>query len=148
MQTFLPYADFKKSAQVLDYKRLGKQRVEAWQIYMGIEGKSKGWRNHPAVNMWRGCEYQLLKYGLAMCDEWVRRGYKDTMRLRFREALREEKRYSEEFHIIDTQKFPKWFGNTTFHVSHRSNLLRKLPKHYRKCWPKLRQDLPYKWPIK
>jgi len=29
MQTFLPYADFKLSTRVLDYKRLGKQRVEA-----------------------------------------------------------------------------------------------------------------------
>lgn len=32
MQTFLCYPDFNKSAQVLDYRRLGKQRVEAWQI--------------------------------------------------------------------------------------------------------------------
>ena len=32
MQTFLPFPDFKMSAQVLDYKRLGKQRVEALQI--------------------------------------------------------------------------------------------------------------------
>ena len=27
MQTFLPYADFERSARVLDAKRLGKQRV-------------------------------------------------------------------------------------------------------------------------
>jgi hypothetical protein len=33
MQTFLPYEDFTLSAQVLDYRRLGKQRVEALQIY-------------------------------------------------------------------------------------------------------------------
>ena len=33
MQTFLPYSDFIKSAKCLDYRRLGKQRVEAWQIY-------------------------------------------------------------------------------------------------------------------
>lgn len=32
MQTFLPYANFEASAKVLDYKRLGKQRVEAKQI--------------------------------------------------------------------------------------------------------------------
>ena len=32
MQTFLPYPDFVKSAQCLDYRRLGKQRVEAKQI--------------------------------------------------------------------------------------------------------------------
>ena len=32
MQTFLPYANYTKSAQVLDDKRLGKQRVEALLI--------------------------------------------------------------------------------------------------------------------
>ena len=32
MQTFLPYPDFKKSLQTLDYRRLGKQRIEAYQI--------------------------------------------------------------------------------------------------------------------
>ena len=32
MQTFLPYPDMIKSAKALDYKRLGKQRVEAKQI--------------------------------------------------------------------------------------------------------------------
>ena len=28
MQTFLPYKDFGKTAKCLDYRRLGKQRVE------------------------------------------------------------------------------------------------------------------------
>lgn len=37
MNTFLPYADFQKSAQCLDNKRLGKQRVEAWQIYLTLK---------------------------------------------------------------------------------------------------------------
>jgi hypothetical protein len=32
MQTFMPYSDFEKTARCLDNKRLGKQRVEAWQI--------------------------------------------------------------------------------------------------------------------
>jgi hypothetical protein len=56
MQTFLPYKDFKKSAKVLDNKRLGKQRVEAFQILNILLGrtKTKGWRNHPAVLMWKG----------------------------------------------------------------------------------------------
>ena len=51
MQTFLPYADFKKSAQCLDYKRLGKQRVEAFQVYKIVSGQrtTGGWINHPIV---------------------------------------------------------------------------------------------------
>ena len=42
MQTFLPYPSFDASAKVLDYRRLGKQRVEAYQILNTITGKSAG----------------------------------------------------------------------------------------------------------
>ena len=38
MQTFLPYADFERSARVLDAKRLGKQRVE---VYPGGPGTDR-----------------------------------------------------------------------------------------------------------
>jgi hypothetical protein len=33
VNTFLPYASFEASARALDFRRLGKQRVEAWQIW-------------------------------------------------------------------------------------------------------------------
>ena len=36
MQTFLPYPDFRESLESLDYKRLGKQRVEALQLVKSI----------------------------------------------------------------------------------------------------------------
>ena len=39
VNTFLPYPDFVKSAKALDYKRLGKQRVEAWQILRALRGE-------------------------------------------------------------------------------------------------------------
>ena len=32
MQTFLPYSSFTESAKILDWRRLGKQRVEGMQI--------------------------------------------------------------------------------------------------------------------
>ena len=41
MQIFLPYKSFKKSAEVLDYQRLGKQRVEALQSINIIEGNQR-----------------------------------------------------------------------------------------------------------
>ena len=60
MQTFLPHESFEKSAQVLDWRRLGKQRVEGMQIINAITGKTrkdgkpyKGWINHPCSVMWR-----------------------------------------------------------------------------------------------
>lgn len=139
MQTFLPYPDFNLSATVLDYRRLGKQRVEAWQILNTLRGasKGKGWINHPAVKMWRGHEQALVQYGIAMCKEWINRGYKDTMLERFM-SLR-----SDTSEIV----LPKWHGNEEFHRSHRSNLLRKKPDFYRVHWPKENDNLQYVWPI-
>ena len=64
MLTFLPYADFGLSARCLDRKRLGRQRVECLQILRTLRGVSTGWRNHPAVKMWQGCENTLALYGL------------------------------------------------------------------------------------
>jgi hypothetical protein len=49
VQTFLPYADFRRSAEVLDPKRLGKQRVECLQVLRGLTVPTYGWRHHPAV---------------------------------------------------------------------------------------------------
>jgi hypothetical protein len=49
MQTFIPFPNYIRSVQTLDYRRLGKQRVEAMQIINILEGKqvSAGWKNHP-----------------------------------------------------------------------------------------------------
>lgn len=135
MQTFLPYANASLSAGVLDRKRLGKQRVEAYQILNALTGKSKGWVNHPATRMWRGYERALAFYGWVMCDEWIRRGYRDSLREKFLGSS------DEEF------KWPDWYGDERIHLSHRSNLLRKEPDHYRVYWPDVRDDLPYVWPV-
>ena len=55
MQTFVPYPDCKLTAECLDYRRLGKQRVEAMQIINCLEGTgSTHWTRHPAVRMWVG----------------------------------------------------------------------------------------------
>ena len=62
MQTFLPYPDFNLSARVLDDKRLGKQRVESMQIYKSCVLDDYGWKQHPAVKMWKGYETALLMY--------------------------------------------------------------------------------------
>lgn len=37
MQTFIPFPDFCQSAEVLDMKRLGKQRVESFQVLGGLQ---------------------------------------------------------------------------------------------------------------
>ena len=135
MQTFLPYASFNDSARCLDRQRLGKQRVEGYQILLTLRGTSKGWRNHPAVRMWLGYEDALVVYTRAMCTEWIERGYKDTLN---------ERLGGTEAETV----FPPWLGNSEFHLSHRSNLLRKLPEHYRTFWKDEPDNLPYIWPIR
>ena len=140
MQTFLPYASFVESAKVLDYKRLGKQRVETWQILRALQGTTKGWRNHPATLMWADHEFALCFYGYTMCMEWKSRGYKDTMAERFLNA---------RFINATAQKYmvlPEWFGNLQFHRSHQSNLVRKAPEYYKDKFPGVPNDLDYVWP--
>lgn len=136
MQTFLPVKDFFESARLLDRARLGKQRVEAWQILRALNGETKGWVNHPATRMWRGHEVALARYGWAMCAEWIERGYNDTLLERFRP-------------IASSGRFvlPSWIGITDFHLSHQSNLIRKLPEFYAPLFPGVPDDLPYIWPV-
>ena len=139
MQTFLPYPSFVRSAQCLDRQRLGKQRVECLQILQALLlHKGGGWTNHPATRMWRGYERMLAQYGIAMCDEWVRRGYKDTCQRKIAALGRRAPQSSN--------CKPRWLGLSKFHASHRSNLLRKdwyWYGHYRWKEP---DDLPYVWP--
>ena len=132
VNTFLPYPDFVQTAKALDYKRLGKQRVEAWQILQALRGQTKGWINHPASKMWAGHERALCEYGIAICDEWISRGYKDTMRERF---------IAVHSDLPDTG-LPVWIGDPHLHESHQSNLIRKDPDHYEFH---VMSDLPYLW---
>ena len=138
MQTFLPYSDFKQTAQCLDYRRLGKQRVEAKQILMALLNltNSKAWRNHPATKMWRGHEGALAKYAYTICDEWIQRGYKDSLKDFFHQYMS----------TLDTTN-PDWLGDEELHSSHRSNLLRKDSNYYSKYNWSEPDNLPYKWPV-
>ena len=139
MQTFLPYDSYRDSARVLDRQRLGKQRVEVFQILRALNGESKGWVNHPATNMWRGNEKALVVYGTTICAEWKARGYKDAMQARIGEYF---------YKFPDAADGPpSWFGYEEFHLSHRSNLVRKFPEHYLQYWPDMTPDLEYVWPI-
>ncbi|MGV8056799.1 MAG: MSMEG_6728 family protein [Smithellaceae bacterium] len=129
MQTFLPYPDFKKSLEVLDYRRLGKQRVEAYQIIRAIK-YGGGWSHHPAVKMWRGHINALKQYYNLALDEWISRGYKNRM---------------QKMSIHGKIVYPPWFGNDKFHAAHRSNLLRKDNIYYGKFHWREKPDLPYFW---
>jgi len=144
MQTFLPYADYEKSAQALDRQRLGKQRVEAMQIFKALlaeyEGTDYGWKNHPATRMWRGHAMSLANYAIIMCVEWMGRGYEDTCSRKISDLRLQIIKYEPKV------KPPCWLGDEAFHDSHKSNLLRKLPAHYSQFGWEVSDALPYVWP--
>lgn len=130
MQTFLPYSDFEITASVLDYRRLGNQRVEARQIINVLEGKTTAWQHHPIVRMWREHTDALKHYFNIISQEWMHRGYKHSMGF---------------YNLPQTIFFPQWLGREDLHLSHQSNLVRKKPECYREFFPNIPDDLPYIW---
>lgn len=139
MQTFLPYEDFDKTAKCLDRQRLGKQRVETLQIMRTLAGISDGWRNHPAVRMWEGYEAALTLYGIAICTEWRRRGYKDTCEDKIAEI------YYSHFKNQSMYDMPPWMGGE-IHQTHQSKLVQKLPEHYGPIFKDV-SVMEYYWPV-
>ncbi len=143
---------------MLDYRRLGKQRVEAMQLINGLQkldGRNagtpvrerthpavmpggSGWLNHPASKMWRGHIGALMRYHDTAIDEWVSRGYKNNMLKYFSEGDWADLRY------------PSWLGNEEFHASHRSALLYKNPEWYGQFGWTEEPGIPketYIWPL-
>ena len=138
MQIFLPYPDFKLSLRALDNKRLGKQRVETYQIISAITKRPKldgtpykGWLNHPCTVMWRDYVESLKLYMNTAIEVWIERGFKNTMVI---------ESYDEKKLTI-----PNFIGNERFHSSHRANLLKKEPDFYNRYgWTENPSD-PYVW---
>jgi len=136
MQTFLPYPNYIRSVQALDMKRLGKQRVEAMQIINILENKqtTAGWKNHPAVKMWEGYINSLKYYTNCCINEWIRKGYKNTMSL---------------YDVDHQNEDPWWIGDKDFHRAMRARLIAKDEAFY---LPKFPDDKDfnggkYFWPV-
>lgn len=140
MQTFMPYDDFEACAQVLDYRRLGKQRVETLQILNALTGVSKRWGNHPITRMWEGHEHALALYGMTMCLEWSERGYRDTCYGKILNLVPEADECSPDC-------YPEWIFNLDFQVSHRAALVFKNPEFYGPLFPHVPPVLDYVWPV-
>ena len=153
MQTFLPYGYVYKvdrtlpnkldmfklgiqaSVQSLDYKRLGKQRVEAMQTYNQVTKGAGGYRHHPVNAMWQRYPKALAYYQDMCIQEWLRRGYTNTMQLLCTDDITEA-------------DIPDWYGSKKLHLSHRYNLLRKDFIHYSQFgwfYPDDYKTRPYIW---
>ena len=110
MQVFLPFPCITESLQVLDKKRLGKQRVEAKQLLDVVLNDQKGWKNHPCARMYSQYPGFLIEYYNQSLVEFQNKGGKNNVLKRM---------------ISMDLVYPPWFGDDKFHSSHRSNLLRK-----------------------
>ena len=141
MQTFLPYDDYKKSAKCLDYRRLGKQRVECYQILITLYTKRKAWSNHPATKMWRGYEIELCEYAIEMCNEWIKRGYKDNLSLKINNI---KDLFVNKYKIVN---LPHWINDIRVYESHKSRLLQKDNIWYSQFDWNVDCNLPYFWPV-
>jgi hypothetical protein len=119
MQTFLPFPDVSLSLHTLDFKRLGKQRVEASQIMdILVFDEDSAWKNHPAVKMWEGYEEALIHY------------YNESLRIFEHYGGTNNKLEPYEEMQFSDMEFPWWWGNEAFHLSHLLNLYRKAPEIY------------------
>ncbi len=150
MQTFLPYPDFVASAQALDDRRLGKQRVEALQVLRALVRPVYGWKHHPAVRMWVGHTEALTSYGRVMCVVWTGRGGADTVldSLTSEAAAAGLSTVRPQAELAAAGALPRWLGDDAFHRSHRSALVRKDPAHYGPQFPDADPELPYVWPVR
>ena len=115
VNTFVTSDSVVECAKALDYRRLGKQRVEAYQLWRALMGMTKGWTKHPATLMWTGHTCFLALYCNTMIDEWVARGYKNTM---------------QKLPCCKNPRPPWWWGWEPMMMSHRASLNRKMSTFY------------------
>lgn len=154
MQTFLPYPDFTKSADCLDWQRkfnrLNNQIDEGItiaRVLLGLYPKTPK-STHPAIKMWEGYGFSLVQYTYACLCTWERKkGIVDANR-------RQTLIYFQSFMGWESEREPFWLGDEKFHSAHRAILLAKDPKWYSQFgWteePAVRNEKgkwPYYWPV-
>jgi hypothetical protein len=137
----MTHNSYVESAQALDTKRLGKQRVEAYQIFKALRGdydKTGAWVNHPATVMWRGNEYELALYGLSISVEFYERGFDGySMMMKFTDLC-------NELQSGNRESYPWWVNSELLRMTHQSNLMRKDSSYYAFDVP---ANIPYVWPL-
>ena len=130
MQTFMLYKSFYHTAQALDNKRLNKQILECYQILKVLSSNDPhaGWRNHPAVKMWKGFEMGLFQYAMVMLEEANKRGIKTENNLRNLNELNERAYRDWGYGMPFWMDDKKVMARVT--TTHKANLYRKDPEHY------------------
>ncbi|MCX8202780.1 MAG: pyrimidine dimer DNA glycosylase [Nitrososphaeria archaeon] len=136
MQVFRPYVDLRRSAAVLDDRRLGKQRVECKQVLKAILRKLgliddglRGWLNHPVVLLYfnEGRPYvrDLVGFFWACVEEWRMRGYSSSIGLEDVDPLLGRIEVTEGTPVTRVHE-----------IEYRRILLVKDPEHYVRAFPR------------
>jgi len=158
MKTFIPYRcksnpikGLLKSLKCLDNKRLGKQRVETYQIWSILSGNNtrQGWKNHPAVLMWKGYEDALVLYLILSCKIWATR--KTKLGKPFSNLTMDQhiKTFNLNKVLIKNEiKFPKWWFSKELHNRDKAMLYHKNTEYYYKFKKYGDKYNEYLWPSK
>jgi hypothetical protein len=159
VNTFIPYADMRASLQCLDSRRLQKQGLEAFQIYLilinapvikpdGTTKERKGHKNHPVVRMWNG---YLLALRIYICIAVQETGMRKTKKgLNYKTTKMTE--YIEKYNLLPTEEevknlvYPPWWSNPSVHVSHQAKLYIKDPIYYAQFKQAALHFTDYVWP--
>lgn len=105
----------------------------------------KAWKNHPCTLMWFDYHIALAVYGLEICSEYKQRGYQDGSYIKIEAYIDQEIVPEQDWLRINRPDLlPMWLGNEKLHSSHRSNLKRKDPYHYKQFTEP--DNLEYFWP--
>jgi hypothetical protein len=83
-----------------------------------------GFSTHPIVEMWFGYEDALKEYINAHIQEWIKRGYKNTMKI----------------YGVKAKRYPHWVYWEHFHDNHRGALIAKEIDRDEKIWYQEKDD--------
>ena len=126
-----PIASFRESVAVLTTRHLNAQANEAKVVLRAASGLTwdgeglvawpgRGWRTVALTRAWRPYPAHLARYGVEVCAEQTRRGFRAPHTGWFAAMARE----------LPPCPVPAWFGGPV-HALLRANLLAKDP-HYRR----------------
>lgn len=158
--TFI-FTSLESTCNLLDRKRLNKQKIEAKEILEAGLRTEGGWVNHPAVHMWRGYSNGLKYYFNCIVEACIRRGFNNTLELyEFTQQQIDGIEYQSVNDYLEngipeaSNKIimPWWFTWMPLLYSHRCSLLRKDPEYYGKIFSSDCMsdyvDKGYIWPMK
>jgi hypothetical protein len=156
----LPYADFKRSAQVLSHKDVVWQRDVAWNVLTRI---ISGDTVDSGVAMWKRYGLSLTTHTLILCDEMRARGFNEGLRdivlarvcdvagvsVETLEATCHQDVLESDVvqEISGRRMLPFWFGRNEVHLSHQAELLRRNPPWYQQFRWAADKHTELVWPV-